>query len=218
MSEAELVSRLERLERDNRRLRRFVFAAAVLVAALAAIYATQPVPQVVRAHSFEVIDNSGKVRAKMAVQPNGESFIQVNNEQEHPRAALVASASGVTTIGIFDAQGQAVASLGTDAVSGSGIISANDAGGHTRVALIAEDSHGGCDLWLLGANGNKRADLTVSSSGSPAIILSDTHGFRMDLGSTSTVTPATGETQQTSAASIVMFGNDKGHLIIWRAP
>jgi hypothetical protein len=40
----------------------------------------------------------------------------------------------------------------------------------------------------------------------------------MDLGSSSTTKTITGETQQTSAASIVMFGNDKDHYVIWKAP
>lgn len=51
-----------------------------------------------------------------------------------------------------------------------------------------------------------------------SISLRDAQGFGMDLGSTSTVVPATGKTQQTSAASIVMFGNGKNHSVIWQAP
>lgn len=40
----------------------------------------------------------------------------------------------------------------------------------------------------------------------------------MDLGSTRLAAARTGATEQTSAASIVMFGNDKGHHVIWQAP
>ncbi|HVC00147.1 MAG TPA: hypothetical protein VNJ12_12555 [Candidatus Dormibacteraeota bacterium] len=53
---------------------------------------------------------------------------------------------------------------------------------------------------------------------SPSITLSDSQGFEMDLGSTSEVEATSGATKQTSAASIVMFGNDKKHHVIWQAP
>jgi hypothetical protein len=60
--------------------------------------------------------------------------------------------------------------------------------------------------------------MDVNSSGAPQVELSDPQGFTMDLGSTGTINAKTGETQRTSAASIVMFGNDKRHHVIWRAP
>ena len=52
----------------------------------------------------------------------------------------------------------------------------------------------------------------------PQVVLSDSQGYAMSLGSTPLVTPGTGATEQTSAASIVMFGNDKKHHVIWQAP
>ena len=58
----------------------------------------------------------------------------------------------------------------------------------------------------------------VDPSGKPWLTLVDPQGFRMDLGDAQTVIPTTGETQQTSAASIVMFGNDEKHHVIWKAP
>jgi len=65
----------------------------------------------------------------------------------------------------------------------------------------------------------KASSITIGvPSGGPNIELSDGRGFGMDLGSAGTVTPPTGELQHTSAASIVMFGNDKKHHVIWQAP
>lgn len=60
--------------------------------------------------------------------------------------------------------------------------------------------------------------MEVSSRGKTSIRLNDEQGFRMDLGSTGTGNPTTGETQKTSADSIGMLGNDKEHHMIWRAP
>jgi hypothetical protein len=71
---------------------------------------------------------------------------------------------------------------------------------------------------LYGANLASSAGIVVDSSGEPTIALKDTQGFGMDMGSTNTVAPTTGETQQTPAASIVMFGRDKKHPVIWQAP
>jgi hypothetical protein len=42
-------------------------------------------------------------------------------------------------------------------------------------------------------------------------------GFSMVLGTADLVTPTTGETHRTSAASITMFGNGKDHKVIWKA-
>jgi hypothetical protein len=123
MTDIELTKRLEKLERDNRRLKRFGLAALVIVAVIGTIAATQPVPQKITAHEFDVVDNSGEVRAE---------------------------------VGMF--------------------------------------------------------------LGAPDIRLDDAQGFSMVLGNAQTVTPATGATEQTSTASIIMFGNDKEHHVIWRAP
>jgi hypothetical protein len=46
--------------------------------------------------------------------------------------------------------------------------------------------------------------------------LTDAQGFQSTLGATALVTPKTGETHKTSAASLVMF--DKKQNVIWKAP
>ena len=55
MTETELLARLEKLESDNRRLKKIGAAALVLAAALGLMAATRPVPDVVKAHAFEVV-------------------------------------------------------------------------------------------------------------------------------------------------------------------
>lgn len=78
-------------------------------------------------------------------------------------------------------------------------------------------------LYFDDSDGTSALSLGGLKAGAPdttrsAIELSDAAGYSMDLGTTNTITPTTGQTQQTSAASIVMFGNDKNHHVIWRAP
>lgn len=80
MSETELAERLERLESDNRRLKGFGAAALVISAALGLIAATRPVPDVIKAHEFDVVDSSGKVRLKMDAS-KGQPLIEMKDWQ-----------------------------------------------------------------------------------------------------------------------------------------
>jgi hypothetical protein len=59
----------------------------------------------------------------------------------------------------------------------------------------------------------KGATLSV---GPDAVAVHDTHGFESILGVAATVTPATGESRQSSAAALTMF--DKNGKVMWQAP
>jgi hypothetical protein len=48
------------------------------------------------------------------------------------------------------------------------------------------------------------------------VYVEDADGFAATLGVTDLVTPRTGETHKTSAASLVLFNKDKN--VIWKAP
>lgn len=191
MSEAELVKRLERLERDDRRLKKFGAAALVVAAILGTMAATRPVPQKIVAHEFDVVDGAGNVRAELHIFKGEPSF------------------------GLFSSTGELRASMNVE-------------DGSPHVGLYGE---GGSPMIGLGIRANNFMGLVFSNSPSsdplsigvvagerPTIELADAEGYRMDLGSTQTVTPATGQTQQTSADSIVMFGSGKKHRVIWKAP
>lgn len=215
MSDAELVSRIVNLERDNRRLKAFAFGALVLAAALGGIYATRSIPLKITAHEFDVVDSSGRARVNMRVQSDGIAIIEVDDAQGVPRVAMMTNASGAPSVNVFNEQGHEIASLGSSNLGG-GDVAVEDSQGQTRAIIGATDSLGGSDFWLYDASGNRRAAMTVSASGAPAIQLSDARGFNMYMGSTSMESPTTGVKQQTSAASIVMSGKD--HHVIWQAP
>jgi hypothetical protein len=184
MSETELVERLERLERAHRRLKGLALAALVLATALATIYAAQPVPSVITAHEFDVVDNSGKVRAKLSMMSGGSGVM-----------------SGGPGMMFYDTEGKTRVELGM-MFSESGKVL-----GGPNPGISFSDARGSA---LLG--------MGIHSAGSSWVVLGDEQGYRMNLGSTQTLNAATGETQQTSAASIVMFGNDKERRVIWKAP
>jgi len=86
-------------------------------------------------------------------------------------------------------------------------------------ALLNVTPEGESSFTLFKGKGREgRAQMVVSPSGSPDITLADANGFEMDLGSAGTVNSKTGATEQTSAASIVIFGNDEKRHVIWQAP
>lgn len=193
MSETELTQRLEKLECDNRRLKAFALGVLVLAAAFGGVYASQPVPEEIAAHRFDLVDNSGTVRASMNVGASGMSAVTVYNADGRPGAVMVTSSSGGSGVGAYSPDGKSHALMGAPA-------------------------SGGSEFGLSDAGGKPRLGMNVSPSGDPVVKLSDAQGYIMGLGSMGTVTPGTGERLQSSAASIVMFGNGRKHHVIWRAP
>lgn len=111
---------------------------------------------------------------------------------------------------VVDGSGNVRATFGT--VSGEPFVRLTGANKQSLLAgpgliSLLSDSSGGASLVDIGA-----------AHGSPSISLVDGKGFEMDLGGANVVEETTGATKQTSAASIVMFGNDKNHHVIWQAP
>ena len=162
----------------------------VLAASLATIDATQPVPHTIIAHEFDVVDGAGNVRLIMGPSPEVALF-NANGQQ---RAALALASDGAPTLMLMDAKGWGIAQMSVTQ-------------GSPEILFTRSRSQGPGSIFV-----------GLTSQGLPRIHLSDPQGFDMDLGSTQMVTPATGATEQTSGASIVMFGNDKEHRVIWKAP
>jgi len=170
-----ILARIEALEKENRRLKRWGLVALVLATALGAIFATQLAPEKITAREFEVVDSSGKTRAQMGLM------------------------SGEPGIILYDGQGEQRVELG---------MLFRESG-----RTLRESNPG---ISFTDPRGNALLGMGLTSSGSSWVVLSDQQGFRMNLGTTQTINPATGETRETSAASLVMFGKDG--KVIWSAP
>jgi hypothetical protein len=67
MPDTEFTARLERLERDNRRLKRGGLLLLAMLVALIVIYATRPVPDRITAHEFDLVDATGTTRASLGL-------------------------------------------------------------------------------------------------------------------------------------------------------
>ena len=203
MTEAELVARLEKLERDNRRLKRIGAGVLVLAAAVGMIAATRPVPQKITAHEFDVVDGRGTVRIKLSVyRANNNSGAQV----------ALFDADGRLSSNLSEFAGAATMDFGPLQPLGGGSRSAALTP-RLSLGVVSGVPH----LLMLRANGDIGAGINVSPNG-PTVSLSDGRGYSTVIGTTGLITPTTGETHQTSAASIVMFGNGEKHHVIWQAP
>jgi hypothetical protein len=126
------------------------------------------------------------------------------------RAGLAVT-KGSPALDIFDEAGKERATV--DVTEGGPSFALSDANGKRRAVLTV--FMGGPYLWLADDNEKQRFSLGLHAN-APNLTLSDDEGFQTTLGSTDLVTPETGESHKTSAASVVMFGKD-GKLL-WRAP
>lgn len=203
MSDAELARRVEKLERENLRLKHYGLVVVALMTALMAIYAAQPVPGVIKAHEFDLVDASGRKRAKLGMV---EDFPQLVMFDERGRNTLALFGEKVRLV-TFKMPGHATTfTIGPRLIlygNGKFLNSVQLGAGEPGLKLIDNQAS---------------AEMKLNTSGEPSVRLSDSKGYSMTLGGVATVNPDTGQTRQSSAASIVMFNNDKQHHVIWQAP
>ncbi len=191
----DLERRLLKLEKQNRRFKKFG-AAVLSIAALLMVMAQAPARKIIEANEFVLKDGTGKVRARLSVQDEtlgGGGFPKMAfiDESGNTSVELDGSISGMFggTIGISKENGERVSTLFADSDGGRFWVSDGKANGKPSSSV-----------WLTPGN----VDIT------------DTKGFETVLGKEELVTPTTGETHKTSAASIVM--SDKKKKVIWQAP
>ena len=110
-----LTQRLDRLERENRRLK---LAGAIRLLALAAVGAMgqvlpKAVPKVVEAEGFALLDAQGKLRAVLSTSGAGLalSLMELNRV---PRANLALSSSGEAALSLVDLNAKRRIFLGID--------------------------------------------------------------------------------------------------------
>jgi hypothetical protein len=157
---------------------------------LASYSATRPVPLSIRARDFEVVDAAGVPRAELSTIMGDSPSLVFFDGGGKERVLIEESAKG-PSIALSDTYG--------------------------RRRFIATVFKSSPHLWLTDDEQKLRLALEVNEK-KPGITLSDDEGYSLNLGSSGMVNEVTGATQQTSAASIIMFGNGKEHHVIWRAP
>ncbi len=215
MTDVEVVGRLEKLERDNRRLKRLGTSGILLSMMLLVGYAascsrsreTNTLTKVT-AREIDLVDDLGKTRVKIDME-------------------CISPTDCWPGISLFDQNGKSRTSIGAGTLNISGdkgdvelldnVLQFNSREKQAVPGVTARlqgDADLGGALWLFG----KDSAYSFVNSDPPGIEIRDSKGFMTDFGAADLTTERTGETSQTSAASIVMFGNDKKGHVIWSAP
>jgi len=176
----DLNARLEKLEKENRRMKKTGIVAVVLASTFL-IGGQAKTSKVVEANEFRLVDGSGKVRG---------TFV-TNND-------------GQTLLTLTDSTGRVATSLGTGTQGSSLILGSADT--NAWIHIIAGTKIGG--LHMAGPTG--KFDVALDNdSGGPSLRVEDNEGYASALGRSDLVVTATGKKEQTPAASLVLFGKDK---------
>jgi hypothetical protein len=218
---SQILTRLERVEKENRRLKRA--GLAVLVLAGVVLLMGQARPNRTEAERFVLKDASGRMRASLGVTDN-DALLTLYG----PQGGTANAASA------FDPTRGVLAEIGSDQTGGFVILTNQQAGAKLRSdgltfsdkilgpRLVLSTDLGGSLIFL--SSTAKALDPKTPAFGAAlfggddllSLNLIDKDGYRLQLGRTDLVTSRTGETHRTSAASLVMFGKDG--KILWAAP
>jgi hypothetical protein len=193
-TEDSILERLNALEKQNRWMKRIGVAAIVIAASLLVMGQKAAVNRTIEANEFLLRDSNGTVRSKWVVTQDGPRLLLLDGNGKE-RVVMYCNAFGGGGLGLggiaFPGYGGAATSMG--------FIGPTDKTGPLIMMTQAESS-----IHLATREGN------------PLIGIEDKEGFSATVGSTDLVTERTGETHQTSAASVILFGKDK--KILWKAP
>jgi hypothetical protein len=210
MSEASLekdliVSRIERLEQQNRRLKRGALVFLVAIASIGWMGQTQrksarapapapapapAMPKNIEAESFILRDPNGRVRAELSMGGTGPS-LKLRDQ----------SGSALVTLSLNDAAPGGAFVLLSDPRHGAGLS-----------MTVLEGA--GSQLSLTGERAEMQAHLGVTLDGT-TLELSDQDGFSTSIGNGAQHSKG-GQIKKTSAASIALFSKDR--KVLWSAP
>ncbi|QEH32941.1 hypothetical protein OJF2_14310 [Aquisphaera giovannonii] len=173
-------ARLEGLEEANRSLaaecrrwRRGGFVALAGLAVLAAAGANG-LTKVLEAEQFVLRDPAGRMRAALAIRPDGSPGLGLFDEKGRPRISMDVNPTGVAGVCLLDASGhpQAALAIRPDGTPGLGLF---DPDGTPRLSLDI-DAVGRPAAHLHGDDGRLRAALAIRPDGTPGLGLFDEQG------------------------------------------
>jgi hypothetical protein len=195
-----LYERVERLETQNRWMKRM--GAVVILSAVVLLVSGQAkvdTKKTVEANEFVLKDANGAVRAKLGMglvfsMKNGPALV-LYDDREQERVSVATSEEQARFY----------------VVSGGSITSSTSAS-----MWAGAPGKDGSGVGITGPSGVVRMNLNGAVIDGPQIGLEDMEGYETHIGKTGIVFAKSGKTQQTSAASVVMFDKEKKRL--WSAP
>jgi hypothetical protein len=166
-----VVGRLEKVERENRRLK--CAGIMVLLLAVGGLLMGQALPKskTVEAEAFILRDASGTERAAWHSSPEGGAALTFFDQAGKPRAQVRVDREGAPGLLLFDQAGNGRAMLRADR-DGSPHLTLTDQAAHNRAVLRVE-GNGTPALVFYDQIGKSRATLYVVSDGSATLQLSD---------------------------------------------
>jgi hypothetical protein len=229
------IERLEKLERDNHRLRQ-VAALGLIVIAVVLLMAQTSGPRRLEANEFVLKDDKGKVRGRFALLEKG-LVPQLSLSDEQGRDLLTLSViAGSPFLSFNDVRGTERVTLSIDEGRGDAGLTLRHANKAPAITMLSENE--GARIVLGDAQRQGRLQLAISKlaaalalydergkqtvtvfaygEGDSRLTVEDREGFKTVIGTSETVTPLTGEKHKTSVAAITMF--DKNQKVIWKAP
>lgn len=216
-----VLSRLEKVERENSRLKRIGLGVLLVIGAALLMGQTRS-NRIIEAEGFVLKDANGRTRGKLSMELSDRPSLTLLDTRGFPVASLGAGESPLLTLckrscenqvqlGTFSNDLFGLALYGKDKGefhglrAGFGVFKGvpgiNLYGDDDPAEQVALDLEAGPRLVLSDPNG-------VVAMGKTSLSLSDKQGFRTTIGSADLETPLTGETHKTSAASIVLSGKD----------
>ena len=190
--------RLEKLERENRRMKKIGIVSIVFGSVLF-ISGQATTNKVVEANEFVLKDGNGKARARLAMVAVSDTTLMQKDipnlsfydTEGHPRI-FIAALPEESRIYLNDSQQTMHSAMwaGSAALSGAGVS-------------------------ITGRNELVQVTLDTFIEG-PQLVLKDKEGYSAEMGRTDLVQTKTGKVEQTPAASLVLF--DKGRKVLWQAP
>jgi hypothetical protein len=199
------ISRIERLEKESRTLKRGALVCLVAIASIALMGQTQhkstrpaaaapapppALPKNIEAESFILKDSTGRARAELSMGAMGPSFK------------------------LLDQGGSALVTLSlNDSAPGGPFLLLSDPQHHAGLSMgVLEGA--GSQLTLIGERPDIMAHIGVAPDGT-ALQLSDGDGFSTNIGN-GVQAGKSGQIKKTSAASITLFNKDR--KVLWSAP
>ena len=203
---AALLSRVEQLEKQNRKLKRAALAFLLALMSLGLMAQTRQSPQ-----------GSSQRRRAPAPAPTGPTAVEaqsflVKDSNGHVRAELGLTGS-TPSLKFKDESGSTLVTLALNSdAPGGPLLLLSDPQHHSSVALSVLE-HAGPQLSLTGERADIQLHMAVAPDGT-TLELSDKDGFTTSIGSG--VVAKNGQAKQTSAASIVLYG--KQRKVLWSVP
>jgi hypothetical protein len=216
-----VVARLEKVEKENRRMKRAALAFLLVGVSVAVMGQTRPAVRTLEAQSYVLQDASGTKRAELVLETGapGEEpspvlrFLDGKGSEALSLSSTRLELAGKSDLGpdiiLDDAKGTPRVDLGLE--HNLPFVLLNDEKGIIRVDMGLERGEP-----ALVINDDKATPLVGFglSGGRPSISVNGSDGFRAMIGSQPLV--ANGQPYWTSAATLVLYSSDG--RVIWSAP